>query len=68
MQEALAKSPMHNFNTANGQQLAERGDRAGPALALLTSQLECVYGEMAGALRSQKQQQEQVKVGQESKE
>lgn len=72
MQKALAKSPMHNsytkFNTTNGLQLAEREKELVLALALLASQLECMYTEMARALRSQKQHQEQVGVGQESRE
>lgn len=69
---------MHRFytklNTADGQQLGKREETAGLALALLTSQLECMrvqrwLGHLSHSpLRSQRQQQEQAGVGQEDRE
>lgn len=66
------------FNTANGQQLGKRGNSwSGPCPFNFPAEVY-TYGEVAGALRSlflshsplrsQKQQQEQVGMGQESGE
>lgn len=84
MQKASAKrvrclTSTQKFNTANGQQLAEREETelSGPCPVNFPCGVY-MYGEMAGALRSlflgpstlksQKQQQGEPGVGQESRE